>query len=618
MMQLELIQGFLDGLRPEPRLTVSEWADQHRYLSPVASAEPGQWRTSRVPYLRDIMDDLSAYSPVQRVIVKKGAQLGFTEAGNNWIGYIIDAAPAPSLMVQPTDDMVKRNSKTRIDTMIEATPRLREKIAPSRARDSGNTITQKQFPGGILVMAGANSPAGLRSMPARNLFLDEADAYQQDLDGEGSPIDLAIARTRTFGRKKIYIVSTPTTEGLSLIDPEYQETDQRQYMVPCPECGGMQSLKFDRLKWEKGKPETVRYHCEHCEFPIEHRHKARMLAEGQWQPTNPDAVKPDVRGYFINALYSPFAGYTWENVVRDYEAAQNDTPKMKTFVNTVLGETWKEKGDAPPWENLYNRREAYPTNRPPADVAFLTAGVDVQRDRIELEIVGWCYGKRTFSVDYRVLLGDTAQPAVWLELSKVLDERWVREDGANMGLRMMAVDSGYNTSHVYDFVRKYDSTRVIATKGSDSLNVIVSPPRQVDITRTGKKVGQVKVWGVGVSVIKSELYGWLRQERGEDGSVPGGFCHYPEYDQRYFRGLTAEELQFRVVRGFRKYEWVKKYERNEPLDCRVYARAAASVVGMDRWNELQWQKEHSSHEVKKEEKPAQEIKKRRSSFWERD
>lgn len=617
MLDIDCIKGFLDGLRPEPRFTVSEWADQHRYLSPVAAAEPGPWRTAKTPYLREIQDALSAYSPVQKVVVKKGAQLGFTEAGNNWIGYIIDAAPGPTLMVQPTDDMVKRNSKMRIDTMVEATPRLREKIAPARSRDSNNTINSKSFPGGILVMAGANSASGLRSMPARNLFLDEVDAYPHDLDGEGSPIDLAIARTRTFGRKKIYIVSTPTVQGASVIDLEFDGTDQRHFFVPCPHCGGMQTLKFERLKWQEGKPDTVRYVCEHCEEGIENRHKARMLAEGEWIATKPENANPETVGYFINALYSPFPGYTWTHVARDYEDAIGDTPKMKAFVNTVIGESYKEEGDAPPHENLYNRRELYPINQPPSEVAFITAGVDVQKDRIELEIVGWCEGKRTYSVDFRVLIGDTAQRAVWDELAKVVEERWTREDGAELPLRLMAVDSQYNTSHVYQFCRRFDASRVIPIRGSESLNVIVSAPRQVDTARSGKKIGSIKQWQVGISVIKSELYGWLRQEKAEDGTPPPGYCHFPQYDHRYFRGLTAEELTFVVDRrGFRKYEWVKKYERNEPLDCRVYARAAAAVVGMDRFTELHWKQMHSSYQVvSREAKSLASKPKRKSNFW---
>lgn len=213
----EIIKGFIDGLRPEPRLSVSQWADKCRVLSTISTAEPGVWRTSRTPYLREIMDKLGVSDAVQEVIVMKGAQVGLTEAGNNWIGYTIEVSPCPFLAVQPTKDMAERNSKIRIQPMIEAAPTLAAKIKPARSRDSGNTILKKEFPGGILVMTGANSASGLRSMPARNVFLDEVDAYPLDLDGEGSPIDLAKARTRTFPKKKIFIISTPTIEGQSII-----------------------------------------------------------------------------------------------------------------------------------------------------------------------------------------------------------------------------------------------------------------------------------------------------------------------------------------------------------------------------------------------------------------
>lgn len=617
MENLRLTAGFFDGLKPEPRVTVSQWADRFRYLAPTSSAEPGQYRTDRTPYLREIQDKLSATDPVQEVVFIKGAQVGATESGFNWLGYIIDVAPAPTLLVQPTDAMSKRNSKMRLDPMIEATPRLREKIKPARSRDSGNTTLQKDFPGGTVVMTGANSAVGLRSMPVRFLMLDEVDGYPIDLDGEGSPVDLARARTRTYPRKKIYLVSTPTVEGQSVIEKEFQDSDQRRFFVPCPHCEHMQHLKFENLRWESGDPMSALYFCEECGAGIEERFKSFMLKRGEWRATNADFHNPLKVGYHINSLYSPYGWYSWTDAARDWERADGDVTKQKAFINTVLGETYKEKGEAPAWENLYNRREQYAINTPPSTVAFLTAGVDVQKDRLELEIVGWCRDKRTYSIDFRSLIGDTSARPVWDELSKVLTETWTREDGAQMTLRMMAVDTGYNTQHVYDFCRRFDVTRVIPVKGNDSQQMLIAPPRQVDITRSGKKIGRVKVWHVGVSVIKSELYGFLRQEKDEEGGVPYGFCHFPQYDQHYFRGLTAEELQMKINnRGFRVYQWIKKYDRNEPLDCRVYARAAASVVGIDRYEKNEkWWTEISPKETLQEQ-PKKKIKRREdSTFW---
>ena len=608
-----LAKGFWEGLRPIPRLSVSDWADTYRYLSSTASAEPGLWRTSRTPYLKEIMDKLSANDVTQEIVVMKGAQLGFTEAGNNWIGYIVDIAPAPTLMVMPTDDTVKRNSKIRIDPMVEATPRLREKIAPSRSRDSGNTARQKDFPGGVLVMTGANSAVGLRSMPVRDLFLDEVDGYPLDLDGEGSPIDLARARTRTFARKKIFIVSTPTIEGQSAVEREFTLTDQRQFHVPCPHCGSMQPLVWDQLRWEKGKPETTRYHCADCDDAIEERHKTAMLANGCWVAQAPQNSSSHKVGYHINSLYSPFGWYSWEQSVRDYEDSENDENKLRTFTNTVLGETWKQKGDAPEWQKIYNRRETYSLNSVPAEVAFLTAGVDIQKDRIELEVVGWCKGKRTYSIDYRVLVGETDKPEVWEKLSDLIGENWTRSDGLVMPLRMVAIDTGYNTQHVYSFCRKFDATKVIPVKGSETQATMITPPRVVDTNWQGKRAGTIKLWSVGVNLAKSELYGWLRLDLREDGTVPNGYCHFPQHAPEFFKGITAEQIEFKLVRGFRKYMWVKKYERNEPLDCRVYARAAAAVVGIDRFEDVHWEQIMQSYDRKTEEQ--QPKRKSRTGFW---
>lgn len=629
-INLHLIEGFFAGIKPVPLLTVSQWADTFRYLDSKASAEPGLWRTSRTPYLRAIMDDLSSLSPVQEVVVIKGAQLGFTEAGNNWIGYIIDISPAPTMMVQPTEETVKRNAKVRINPMIAATPNLKDKVGNGngKSKDSGDTIYYKEFPGGVLVMTWSNSGAGLRSMPVRFLFLDEVDGYEQDIDGEGSPLDLARARTRTFARRKILIGSTPTTQGVSNIEIEFATTDQRYYNVPCPFCGTMQPLIWERVKWEKGNPYSAKYQCSDCNEFIEERYKTTMLENGSWEATIIENINPKRVGYYINSLYSPLGWFSWGDAADMWEKAQNDTNKLKTFVNTVLGQVWVEKGEAPPWETVYNRREEYKTNAPSSEVAFLTAGVDVQKDRLEVEIVGWCKGKTTYSIDYRVLQGDTSLVEVWDELAKVVNEVWVRADGIEMPLRLMAIDTGYNTDKVYTFCRRYDATKVIAVKGQDKLNQAFGPPAKVDRTKDGKKVGKATLYPVGVSFLKTELYGWLKSEIKETGEIPPGYCHFPQYGPTYFRGLTAEQLEYKKNKaGYRVYQWVKKYDRNEPLDCRVYARAAAAVVGIDRFNDEYYNK--VAHVMQKraldqkdnENKPKEPVKRNKTpkpgSFWDK-
>lgn len=586
-----LLQGFFEGLRPIPIITVSEWADTQRYLTTESSAEPGLYRTDRTPYAKEIMDCFSPNSPVIFVVFMKSVQIGGTDMILNVLGCFMDISPCPILYVMPTLDLAKAISETRVDPMIDNSPSLRTKVREKREKDSGNTKYVKKYPGGISTFAGANSAASLRSRSARVVLFDETDAYPQDVDDEGSPIALGEKRAVTYGdRKKIGKISTPTTEGNSVIEREFDDTDQRYYHVPCPHCGYKQHLKFENLHYEKGDYDNVTYRCDGCAVLIEERFKTWMLAEcngAEWVPLAPEKKNLKKRGYHLNALYSPLGWLSWGEIIEMYEKINGDVNLEKTFTNTILAQTFKIKGDVPEWQNLYNRREKYAINTLNNAVCFLTAGVDVQGDRLELEIVGWCKGKITYSVDYRILTGDTSKKEVWDKLSLILEESWTREDGLVMPIKLMAVDSGYNTQKVYDFCRKYDATRVIPIKGRDNQDVVITAPKAVDVSHAGKKVGTVKVWNVGVSLLKSELYGWLRLEI-ENDIAPNGYCHFPEYGQEHFKGLTGEQLQFKTVDGYKKYAWVKKYERNEPLDCRNYARAAASVIGIDRFKDEHW------------------------------
>lgn len=589
-----LILGMIEGLRPDPILTVSEWSDKYRYLSQRASAEPGRWRTDRTPYLREVMDSLSAIDPAQTITLIKGAQLGGSEAGNNWLGYVVDYAPGPIMAVQPTVEMAKRNSKQRIDPLVAECPRLREKIKPARSRDAGNTILVKEFPGGVLVMTGANSAVGLRSLPARYLFLDEVDAYPGDVDGEGDPVSLAEARARTFARRKIFKVSTPTIDGRSRIQAAYDESDQRRYEVPCPHCGYYQEFFWKNVRWPEGNPHAAVYICADCNAEIQEHHKTKMLDQGRWVARNPERKNKKHIGFHLNSLYSPVGWFSWADAAELWEKAKKDPQKLRSFVNTVLGETWKEKGDAPEWRRLYDRREPYDFNTVPAGAVMITAGVDVQKDRLECELVAWGANKQSWSLDHRVFMGSTSEDTPWDKLFELLDETFPSEDGGRLLIRMMAIDSGYNTQEVYNQVRRCPQNRVIAVKGVDHQQTIIGSPKAVDVDARGKQIRRgVRVWAVGSSILKSELYGWLRLEKpiNDVEPCPAGFCHFPEYDEEYFKSITAEQLMLRQTRnGGRKYEWEKTRERNEVLDCRVYARAAASLVGLDRFKPDQLQK----------------------------
>lgn len=594
------IRSYLEGLKPDPVLTVSDWADQHRFLSGKAAAEPGQWRTNRTPYLREIMDCLSPSSPFERVVFQKGAQIGGTECGNNWIGYVIHHTPGPMLAVLPTVEMAKRNSKQRIDPLLDESPSLRALIKPARSRDSGNTVLTKDFPGGVLVMTGANSAVGLRSMPVRFLFLDEIDGYPGDVDGEGDPISLAEARTRTFARRKIFIVSTPTIKGLSRIEREYEASDQRRYMLPCPHCSATQYLKFTQLKWPKDEPDKAAYACEHCGVLIEEHYKTWMLERGFWLAH----AEGDGRtaGFHISSLYSPLGWRSWAEIARAWLEAQGSDAAIKSFKNTELGETYTESGEAPEWQRLYDRREDYRIGEVQAGALFLTAGVDVQKDRIEIEIVGWGRDRESWSVDYRVVPGDPVKPEVWAELDNILAESFPHHSGVNLSIMKLAIDTGYSTQEVYDWVRRHPSDRVLAIKGVERLGAPIGSPSHMDITSKGKRKRRgLLVWPVGSSFTKSELYGCLRKEKPTDEEMengelyPAAYCHFPKYGDEYFKQLTAERLvTVKNRRGFPYREWRKQRERNEALDCRVYARAAAAAVGIDRFTEEVWQKLESA------------------------
>lgn len=569
---------------------MSQWAEANRYLSQKASSEPGRWRNTRTPYLTEIMDCLSASSRVQRVAFMKGAQVGGTECGNNWIGYVIHRAPGPMLSVQPTVEAVKKASKTRIAPLIEESPALRERVQDPRARDSGNTVLSKEFSGGVLVMTGANSAVGLRSMPARYLFLDEVDAYPGDVEGEGDPIALAEARTRTFARRKVFMVSTPTIKGRSRIEREYEASDRRRYFVPCQGCGEYQTLEFQQLRWPKGRPGDAEYACVECGFLHNDSHKTAMLAAGEWRATNPGATSA---GFHLSSLYSPVGWMSWVEIAQKWEQAQGSQELLKEFINTVLGETWQESGEAPDWHRLYDRREEWPANKVPADVLLLTGGCDVQKDRLEVSIWGWCRDKRSRLIAHRVLPGDTSRPEVWADLDQVLGERWRHENGAEMALARFAIDSGYATQEVYAWARKHSGAQIMVCKGVDRASVAVGVPTKVDVTGKGKTAARgMRVWKIGVSILKSQLYGWLRQDGPTDRDpLPApGYVHLSKgADEEYCKQLVAEQLVTRADRrGFRVTEWQKLRERNEALDCRVLAHAAAVAFGLDRFTERAW------------------------------
>lgn len=598
----ELVQDCISALQFEAELTVSEWADTHRMLSGKASAEPGPWRTDRTPYLREVMNCLSTTSPIQRVVLMAGAQLGKTEAGSNWLGYVIAHAPGPMMMVQPTVDMAKRLSKQRLEGLISDTPVLAAKIAPARSRDSGNTMFSKEFPGGIMILTGANSATGLRSSPCRYIFLDEVDAFPLDVDGEGDPVTLAERRSTTFSRRKVFMTSTPTVKDISRIEAEYLLSDQRRYFVPCPCCGHMQWLQWGQMKWEDNEPSTAQYECESCGKRFSEQHKTKMLAAGEWRATAPGDGK--TAGFHLSSLYSPLGWKSWEEVVEDFLRSKSDAPRLKTWVNTVLGETWEEDyASKISADGLLARCEDYMPCVMPENALALTVGVDVQDNRLAVSVWAWARDEEGYLLDHQEIHGDPSRPELWKQLDAVILREWPHALGRAMRPDVVAIDSGgHFTNEVYQFARERQAAGVIAIKGQSQRG---KPPigkaNKVDVDFKGRLLKRsLSLFPVGSDTIKTTLFGRLRHnERG------AGYLHFHlQTGAEYFDQITAEKQVVRFIRGFPQREWVKKPSaRNEALDCLVYAYAGLNRMYQryDRrtiWDQLE----------KRLEKPVEKTK----------
>jgi phage terminase large subunit GpA-like protein len=578
---------------PPPRLRLSEWARENYKLSRESSPTAGDF----IPhgYQVDILDAITD-PRVEQITVQASSRVGKTKLLNIAIGFHVDQDPCPMLMYQPNVDDARRYSKKEIAPMVRDCPALRDKIQESRARDSGNTILDKEFPGGSLELLGANSPAGFRARTVRIVMFDEVSAYDLSVGDEGDPIALGIKRTLDFWDRKIIAVSTPSKTRK--IEELYLEGDQRRFLVPCPHCGVFDELVFQqeaqgkghRMSWPEGQPEEAHFLCSGCGEKIEHRHKAQIVSAGFWQATGPFNGHAS---FFVWAAYSFSANSTWGHIAADYVAAQRaGDQRLKTFWNTTLGLSWTERGDAPEWRRLYERRESWPADIVPAGAKLITVGIDVQKDRLWYEVVAWGAGRESWGIEEGYLLGDpsSADSPVWKLADELIGRTWTTADGSQMGVLRTAIDSGNWTQVVYAWAARHEP-RVMAVKGTANATVLLAAPRRVEVSLRGKPAGYSKVWLVGVNLAKEETYGWLRMDMPKDGEPsPAGFCHFAvredgSYGESYLRMLTAEQL-VTIVRkkdNFTERRWmVKQGEENHMLDCRVYARAATAPVQIDR------------------------------------
>ena len=517
------------------------------------------------------MDELSASSRRKEVVFCKGSQIGATEAGLNWILYLIDNVPGPILALQPGTDEAATWSKQRVQPSIDACERVRRKVSDTKSRSAGNTILAKQFDGGYFFLRGTNSSRALASIPVGNLYFDEVDRYKLNVQGEGDPISLALRRITNFPRAKAFFSSTPTMEDTSRIWRMYQDSDRRVYEVPCPECGAYQEIKFERLHWIRGDYESVHLICAGCGCPIEEHHKTKMLAKGRWTATNPGHWRA---GFHLSALYSPLGWYSWAKAAQEFEEAEGDTDLMIVFTNTILGLPWKESAESLAVDYLARRVEKY-DGQVPEGVLMLTMGVDVQDDRLEYEVIGWGQDEESWGIEYRVIrgdpsvlnTGDPSNPSVWTQLDGYRSQTFKKADGYEMRVAITVVDSGGSyTDAVYQYTKARESQWVFSIKGGSDVNKPLLNP----VSSGG--VIKAKLFVLGVEKGKTAVFTNLKRER------PGpGYCHFPSdenlgYDGQFYAGLISER---KVKRKGKPAKWEKpRGARNEPFDIRVYSLAA--------------------------------------------
>lgn len=612
-------------MKPPEDLTVSQWADKNRRLTSESSAEVGKWRTSRTPYMFDILDSFT--DPlIEHIVVVAASQVGKSETINNMVGYCIDQDPGPILLIQPTIDDVKRYSEMRIAPMIRETRCLKRKVADPKSRDAANTKRQKSFPGGVLVMTGSNVAHDLSSMPIRYVFGDERDRWATSAGSEGDPWELAVARTRTFYNKKMVEVSTPTVKGASAIENSYNLGTMERWKTQCPHCGEYVELTFDNIRFEYDAAENgdkkifhiseIFYVCPECGgISDEHTMKSQPA---KWVATVPEARKHHkTRSFWLTAWVSPWA--TWESIILQFLQAGTDSAKLQVVYNTQFGELWEERGDIASEDDVMARREVYEAEVPDG-VLLLTCGVDTQDDRLEYEVVGHRRYGETWGIKKGVILGRPDTEEVWERLDEVLSHKYKFKSGVSLQISLTFIDEGgHFTQEVrqHCLARQYD--HVFAIKGANRPDIpYTAPPKKQKIVVNGKVIGQVWVYEIGVNAGKQKIVDNLRVQ-----SPGANYCHFPlrdDYGKQFFKQLMSEHLAY-VPKLKHPWQWQKipGHERNEAFDIRNYNLAACEILSPD-WDAIEQKlrtakpgEENASIPMK--EKKAKPRKRKKSEFY---
>lgn len=637
-------QAMQTALKPLPKLNLVEWADKYRYL-PSNSAESGRWKTSRVEVARQPMLSITA-DGVQEVTVMCCVQLAKTELMLNAMLYYMHQEPSPIMYVAPKKETAEAFSKERVVQSVNVTPVLKDIFSGNR-RDQGNTITQKQFAGGQLSIVSARNPTDLAMRAVKIVLLDEVDKYPMNAGageggsgGEGDPCAIVWARSTTYGKRARKIMAcSPTVQGKSRIEAEYFKSNMSIFLQPCKHCNHEKQLTWldvhiPRIKNEKGADEfdhlQAAIKCSNCNKYWNESDRHYSIRNGYWKATKPEVTWH--HGYKVSALASPFLPIV--ALAKEFKDAQGNPELLKAFYNTRMAETWKEVGEQPDWERLYERREKYPMSTVQKGGLLVTCGIDVQKDYLVYEVVAWGRKKESWSVEKGVIQGSIEEDDTKQRLAEFLDRTFPNHAGVQIPIMKTNLDSGYNTQECYSFCRSYGSDSCVPIKGEDGLKTVVGTPRPVDVMHNGKRMSRgIMLWGVGSSIIKEQVYRWLNAKKPTDEMLaegkgyPTGYSHFPEYDEEFFKQLTAEQYIIQTDnRGFHKHVWEKLRKDNHFLDCRVYARSAAAMLQIDRMSDSDWDALEMTYtgvvgEVEKTDEPEQlrakvpEQRKKRQSSW---
>jgi phage terminase large subunit GpA-like protein len=604
----KLLKKTLRNFLPPEKLTVTEWADKYRYLSPEASAIAGKYKSSHTPYMREVMDAFSDPN-IEKIFVVSSSQIGKTETELNILGYIVDNDPCGVIFAVPTINDAKEFSKERVMPLIRDNPRVRAKFGRMRTKNSSNTIREKTFTGGVLNIVGVNVASQLASKPRRVVLADEIDRWTTNTEKEGDPFGLLEARTLTFYNRKIVAVSTPTIKGHSRIESHFYTGTQEYWSYECPKCKKYSHIQFANIKFkydlevERNKKtyqvKSVHWECPHCKGLFTENVMKNQPAK--WIAHNPEAIKNRIRSFWLNGFCSPFPTASWNYIVWKFLDAGKDPEKLQTVFNTLLGEMWEDRQDLATEDEMLKRRELYDAELPEG-VLFLTCGVDTQDNRLEYEVVGHGFHNEKWGIKKGVIMGRPSRTDTWDRLDDILKHSYTFKNGKALKIGITLVDSGgHYAPEVKRACRNRQHLNVFAIKGTatsdlNSTAPYVSLPKLINVEKNNPNE---KCWlyTINVNHGKHFIYDCLKVK--EQGEM---YYHFPSntdagYDERYFNGLLSE---VEVIRG-NKVQWVvlAGHERNEPLDCRNYANAGFVLYDPDL--EAQYNRLHEITENKEVE-----------------